>query len=173
MENYETQSPEHSYIPQPPPPSFLNLTMPPQPVVRLSPFRHFAWMHQAFGRNGRYGLEVRILILTTVFALAGGATGGIVAAFTLHVNRDATPTPIATDTAVVPEQTANVIATPDVANDSQTRQPESAPVNTPRRRVQRREDSRARLLAIYNDLRFDLDSVPPKKKRGKKDELDY
>jgi hypothetical protein len=155
--------------PQPSSPRFVDSVEPAQQVVRLSPFRHLVWMRQAFGVAGRFRSEVRIVGLVIAFGLAGGATGGIVAAVSLHMKEQARAPAVSgvgeVDSEAAPEQAAS-LATPNVnAADSEVG---PATAVRPQRKSLRSSKPRARLMAIYDDLDFDL--VPQRKKHGKKDE---
>ena len=165
-----------SHGPQPSSPRFVDSVEPAQQVVRLSPFRHVVWMRQAFGVPGRFRSEMRILVLVIAFGLAGGATGGIVAAVSLHMKQQATAPALSgepglsgeVENEAAPEQ-ASSLTTPNVnAADYDAGQAAAFRVH---RRSLHRSKSRARLMAIYDDL--DLDLVPPKKKHGKKDDGNY
>ena len=179
MENNQTGPHGDSHIPQPPPPTFLDSNTPAQPVVQLSPFRHVSWIRQAFGTRGQYRQELRILILTIVFAFAGGATGGMVAAFSQYFNREeaAASPPTEVNNAVAPDETlqADTSSNPTFSSNVNNGREKDKPTlaNVTRRRFVPRPGSRERLIAIYNDLGFDLDAPPPKKKHGKKDMYDY
>jgi len=112
---------------------------------------------------------MRILGLVIAFGLAGGATGGIVAAVSLHMKEQASAPALSgvaeVESESAPEQAASP-ATPNVnAADSEAGQ---ATVVRPQRRSLRRSKPRARLMAIYDDLDFDL--APLKKKQGKRNE---
>ncbi len=171
---------EETILQPPPPPDFLDLTKPPKRVVRLSPFRHFTWIRQAFGTNGQYAQEVRIAVLTIVFAVAGGATGGIVAAVTQHYNQQPPPFTSATadpENAGASEQTVQANTSPVATTLSDVNmnreKARRSTENRARRRVAQRPDPHARFIEIYNDLDLDLDAAPPKKKHRKKDDVDY
>ena len=180
MENNQAVPRGDESIPHTSPPDFLDLSKPPMRVVMLSPFRHFAWMRQAFGPNGQYAQDLRVVILTLVFAIAGGATGGMVAAFTQHPNQQPSFAAATVDlqNTVGSDHTgqANIATggnTPPNTNIT-TDKVQRTEENVPRRRFRHRHDARARLIAIYDRLDFDLGAAPPpKKKRVRKNEVDY
>lgn len=156
---------EVSGRPNPPRPRFIDSTERPQQVVRLSPFRHVAWMRHRLAESPVQSLRLPALVIA--FALAGGATGGLTAAWSQQMKRDNGT--VALQGEVEAEASPNpisIVAVSSAPSPEKVVSDGRAVVHT-RRRSWRTSKPQARVITVYND--FDFDLIPLKKRPGRKD----
>ena len=167
MKQYAGSVPDDSDISYPPQPRFVDSTETAQQVVRLSPFRHLDWIRQRIGPARKYTPHLRLPALVIAFGIAGGATGGIVAAVSQHMKQDSEPSAAteAAESQASPQESVSLAAT---SNDNGNGRAREVPRLRASRRSFHRPNPGPRLLAVYDD--FDFDLAPEKKRHGKKED---